>query len=440
VAGPQGKPVRHRPAGRWPGAATLAGLLLLGACAASVPPPLTSAPGLCRLAPDDGPPLADRGIGGTGAPIAVADRGIGGTGTPTRIADRGIGGTGIVAVITGFASICLGGVEVALDPSVPVTLDGQPIAASALRAGQVAIIDAAGSGAALSARSVDLRQEVSGPVEAVGTDGRLRVAGQAVQIAATTRGERHPVVGQWLSVSGLRGPDGVVQATRLDRRAPGEVLVRGQATMQDGRLRIGGLSLRPGWMAEPTGFVTATGRYEAGALADARLRPDRLASDPAAVFPVGTRQVLVESYAMAAPGGLRLGAGPVLPGVAGLGAGQPRRAVVAFEREPGGGFRATGLRQEGPGLPPAPASFPDGPRSGAGGGAPGRVSQPAPVPRGGGMNDAGQGPGRSRGSPPPGGRPPESGQAPTATPPQPGTGAPPPPPPSGGGAPPRDRR
>ena len=46
-----------------------------------------------------------------------------------------------------------------------------------------------------------LRQEVSGPVEAVGTDGRLRVAGQAVQLAASTLGERHPVVGQWLSVS-----------------------------------------------------------------------------------------------------------------------------------------------------------------------------------------------------------------------------------------------
>lgn len=401
----------------------LASLLLLGACAASVPPPMTTAAGLCRLGPDDGPPLADRGIGGTGAPIAIADRGIGGTGAPARIADRGIGGTGIVAVITGFASICLGGVEVALDPAVPVTLDGQPIAPSALRAGQLAVIDAAGSGMALAARSVELRQEVSGPVEAVGTDGRLRVAGQPVQLAATTLGERHPVVGQWLSVSGLRGPDGVVQATRLDRRAPGEVLVRGQATLRDGRLRIGGLDLQPNGPVEASGFVTATGRYRAGALADARLQPDRLASDPAAAFPATTRRILVESYAVAVAGGVRLGAGPLLPGEAGLGAAAPRRAVVEFERQPGGGFRATGLRREGPG----PALSMGADRSGGPGGMPGHAGQPAPVPGSGPIRDGGRGaaaPGSGRGALPMGhgNRPSRSGDAPSFPPLQPSGG------------------
>lgn len=374
-------------------------MLLLGACAASVPPPITTAAGLCRLGPDDGPPMADRGIGGTGAPIAVAERGIGGTGAPARIADRGIGGTGIVAVITGFASICLGGVEVALDPAVPVTMDGQPIAASGLRAGQLAIIDAAGHGNTLAARSVELRQEVSGPIEAAGTNGRLRVAGQPVQLTPTTLGERHPVVGQWVSVSGLRGPDGVVQATRLDRRQPGEVLVRGQATTSDGQLRIGDLTLQPDRPVAANGFVTATGRYRAGALADARMQPDPLATDPAAAFPVTTRRLLVESYVVAGQGGLRLGPGPVLPGVAGLGPAGPRRAVVEFERRPGGGFSATGLRQEGP----APIGT-IGPEHGGPGGASRLGGQPAPVPHGGPSQDGARMAGRPDGGTSPSGR------------------------------------
>jgi hypothetical protein len=47
-----------------------------------------------------------------GRPV-IADRGIGGTVTPAegQIFDWGTGGTGIVGVATGFASICVDGVE-----------------------------------------------------------------------------------------------------------------------------------------------------------------------------------------------------------------------------------------------------------------------------------------------------------------------------------------
>ena len=76
--------------------------------------------------------LTDRGIGGTGAASKGpqwSDRGIGGTGgasQPTRSADRGIGGTGIIGIITGFASVCLDGVEVHLDAVTPVYVNGNP--------------------------------------------------------------------------------------------------------------------------------------------------------------------------------------------------------------------------------------------------------------------------------------------------------------------------
>lgn len=397
----------RRSIGSYASRAALAALLLLSACSNAVqdPSPLyvfidSTPPGLCRIGPDEGPPLADRGIGGTGLPVQVVDRGIGGTGAPTRTADRGIGGTGIIAVITGFASICLGGMEVALDDTVPVTLNGEPVGATALRAGQLAVVEAFGTDSGLSARSVALRQEVSGPVESVGTNGQLRVAGQAVQLSAHTFGARHPQVGDWIAVSGLRNTDGVVHATRIDPRGPGEVLVRGEAVSGRDGLRIGSLRLRPdqsGTAAE-AGFVTATGRYRGGVLDGARLAPDRLATDPAAVFPASTRRILLESYTVSGPDGVRLGSGAVLPVAPGLATSAPGRAMVEMTRQPGGSLRATGLRLQGPGPARLGSASPGAEPAGGGRAAPGTRplggpgqrmggpthpggAQPAPVPR-----------------------------------------------------------
>jgi hypothetical protein len=70
----------------------------------------------------------------------LAERGIGGTGTPPgnpELADRGIGGTGIVGVITGFASVCVDGLEIAYDRSAAVDIDGAAGTPAALRVGQI---------------------------------------------------------------------------------------------------------------------------------------------------------------------------------------------------------------------------------------------------------------------------------------------------------------
>jgi hypothetical protein len=131
-------------------------LLACTACGAGhkpSPPPAISAvtaatPNICRIGPNDGPVLAERGIGGTGMPLftpppasgtpppspAGQNRGIGGTGAPpigtgTKSATDN---TGIIGEITGFASVCLNGVEVAYDPGTDINIDGQ--AESARRA------------------------------------------------------------------------------------------------------------------------------------------------------------------------------------------------------------------------------------------------------------------------------------------------------------------
>src|SRR3954454_6324515 len=67
----------------------VAGLILaalLAACSRPPAPPQaeaasTPSAAMCRVGPDGGPPVADRGIGGTGQPATLqAERGIGGTG------------------------------------------------------------------------------------------------------------------------------------------------------------------------------------------------------------------------------------------------------------------------------------------------------------------------------------------------------------------------
>lgn len=348
-------------------------VLLLPSCARRRPESAAVQPAVCRLGPDGGP-VADRGIGGTGAP-AFADRGIGGTGSPpVRVADRGIGGTGIVGVITGFASICLDGLEVGLQDAPGVTIDGQPADAGSLRGGQFAAIEA---GPDLRARFVSVRHEVSGPVEATEQAGTvLQVAGQRVLVSETTLGTPQVQPGDWVAVSGLRIPGGAIAATRIDRRLPGLVIVHGTAAPAGRAVAIGGLALLSA-TARP-GAVRVTGQYEAGSLHLATIEPDPLESDPAALFSRPVDRLVMESYASLAGQHLRLGRmEAVAPqGLAGFSSG-PSRAVFELLRQKDGSYTVTGTHDGGFG---SGSSFTPADS--------GRVFEPAPVPR------AGQGPAR----------------------------------------------
>ncbi len=347
--------------------------------------------GVCRVGPDGGPvppvsghSLTDRGIGGTGAAVRQAgrdaerigavgpqsaDRGIGGTGAPVQQAEQGIGGTGIVAVITGFASICLAGQEVALDPGVPILIGDRPAAPDALRVGQVAVIDAAGTGQALHARTISVRYEVSGPVEQA--DGAsLRVAGQQVAVSVETSGDR-PAPGEWVAVSGLRRPDGVIEATRLDRRPAGDIIVHGRLVRAGALWRIGTLPihLMPNALAMDGQDVTVLGSLDGGVLQAEQLAPDLLASNPAALFGVGVQGLLIETFAVVEGERLRFGQGfsAAAPGLEAVGTG---RSVLALKRD-AGGLRAVGFETSNPAGPTA--------RGGAAP-VPARQFEPAPVP------------------------------------------------------------
>lgn len=399
-------------------------LLALGLLASCGPAPrrdtplaATSAGAVCRVGPGGVPPLADRGIGGTGISAGgarpadtnglarAADRGIGGTG---RLADRGIGGTGIVGVITGFASICVNGLEVGADSSVPVLVDGEPASAAVLRAGQVVAIEAGDTGAALQAGRVLVRHEVSGPVEAVGPDGSLRVAGQEVamgQKVAMGQGVLGgaPERGDWVEVSGLRRPGGDILATRIDRRAPGSLLVRGRLERKSGGWRIGGLHVRVpaglAGIASAGSYAAVTGRWDGGALAADTISPDLLAANPAALFGPGIERFVIEGYASAADGALRLGTGLEIAARPELRAA-PGWAIIEMRRRDDGALLATGLRGvSSDGSAPSPALDDGGTRPDSGHGMmePPRRSttgsrpalEPAPVPSRGLLQEGG---------------------------------------------------
>lgn len=303
-------------------------LLLILACTAcqfghnvSAPPPapplaLAATPNVCHVGPNDGPVLAERGIGGTGMPVFNAaapamgtpsasptgrNQGIGGTGAPPLGPKAVAGNTGIVGEITGFASVCLNGVEVAYNPTTAINIDGQAAPSTALRAGQIAAVTAGPDTAAkegLLANIVSVRHEVSGPVSALSAD-RLTAAGQIVILRPDTRGMRNIALGDWIAVSGFRDRAGAIVATRIDPQTPGIVTVHGSIVKRKDGFWIGELKLHIPLISRPLRdgeAVTATGTLFGTELDVTSISPDLLYSDPQAYFGPSVKRLLIQSY------------------------------------------------------------------------------------------------------------------------------------------------
>jgi hypothetical protein len=260
--------------------------------------------------------LAERGIGGTGMPPFNApapasgtlpaspqgqNRGVGGTGAPSAGTKAAVGNTGIVGEITGFASVCLNGVEVAYDPATTIRIDGQVEQPTALRAGQIAAITAGPDAAAkdgLLADIVSIRHEVSGPVSGLNGD-TLTVAGQTVIMRADTRGVRDISLGDWIAVSGFRNPAGSIVATRIDPQSPGAVTLHGSIVKRKGGFWIGALKLHMPIISQSLRngeAVTATGNLFGTELNVTSISPDLLYSDPHAYFGPTVKRLLIQSY------------------------------------------------------------------------------------------------------------------------------------------------
>jgi hypothetical protein len=297
----------------------------------------------------------------------VAERGIGGTGAP--YASNG-GEIGVLGTITGFGSVLVNGLEVGINRVTKVVIDGEARPLTDLDVGQVTTIVAGGE-QDLEAVSIEVVHEVSGPVQS-SARGRLTVAGQSVTVTNRTIGSL-PRVGAWVAVSGLRDAKGTIVATRLDPRDAGAVTVSGTLTGSDGDMRIGALRVELPAGAATGSRVTVTGSFSGGTLVAQAATPAG-----ADAFPASVGRLLIESYVSGGDGRLNLDGG--VSAAAGAGVATPSRptlAIVDLRREAGGALVATGLRGApsfGGGAAGAMGARTSGP--GPGGGAPGVMQGP----------------------------------------------------------------
>lgn len=313
---------------------------------------------VCRIGPDGGPPpsqppVADRGIGGTGKPANEV--------ALVQTADRGIGGTGIVGVVTGFASICVDGIEVAYDSSAVVDIDGAAADTTQLRVGDVVAIRGTGDPEATQARSISVRIEAAGRIDSLSmTTGGLRVGGQTVLVTAGIPGADQFTLGDWVSVSGLRRPDGVIIASRLDAARVDMLSVRGRVSFDGGAPHLGALML-PAGSAKPGDWVHVTGGYTAGTPHAVSVNADTLCPTPYLCFAGALDHILVQAYVRAEGGQMRMD-GMLLPAQGSAArTGVDGAAIVSLERRPDGTYAAVDIRSANPApkgtsslLPPSP--------------------------------------------------------------------------------------
>lgn len=301
------------------------------------------------------PQAAAPGIGGTGD--TALRPGIGGTGDValkpaiggTGIDNGGIGGTGIVGVITGFASICVNGIEVHYDESTPVNDNGQTVNTGVLAIGQVVVVKAKGQGDELQAETIALQHLAVGPVERVDTArNEVRVLGQTLRWSGEPGTLSALKPGQWVRVSGLRMSDGSIDTTRLqpippqaqaqltgpaDHGAEGTLRI-GETTVQTGRL--GFLEGLRAWRAALNGQeVQVQGIWDGKQLVATgmQLQPTRTTMGP-------VERVVVEGYIKAAStDGLDIGQGRMALGAQ---VSARQRAELREDREQR--VRVTGVR------------------------------------------------------------------------------------------------
>jgi hypothetical protein len=322
-------------------------VLLLSACSAQAPapvPPVQHPAVACSAASPLNPAVQIPGIGGTGAVASKDPGGIGGTGQVAQ-EGTGMGGTGIVGVVTGFASVCVNGVEVEVEPDTPVQRDGQGASLYELAVGQLVAVRAQGIGSEVRAQRIEMLDAVVGPVEGINTDQQaLRVLGQRVQVLAVA--DLAPLKsGDWVRVSGHRLANGEVRASRVQVLPVGEPRVAQALGLVEpdgvGGWRLGGTPVPwPPGQAKP-----ATGQewLVQGTWDGQRLQPQRMVPQPTRRALGEARTVVLQGYVHRLSGrelqlgyeNVHLGAGLVVRGGAleSLSVGQPVQVRGRFDEQ-----------------------------------------------------------------------------------------------------------
>ncbi|MDH5287934.1 MAG: DUF5666 domain-containing protein [Betaproteobacteria bacterium] len=207
-----------------------------------------------------------------------------GCGGGTMLASGGIVGTGDGALFlngvlsaTGSGSITVNGVAMDVRQAA-VSIDGSAASADALRVGMVVSVEAtAQTSGAVVAHRVEFRAEVRGVVDGVDSAARaFTVLGQRVDTDAATvfdGGTFDTLRNQWVEVSGLRAPGGVLRATRVEIRPGPETRsaqVSGSVSALDAvarTFRVGAALVDYASVAAPAGLRDGSEVLVTGALA-----------------------------------------------------------------------------------------------------------------------------------------------------------------------------
>lgn len=239
--------------------------------------------------------IDDGGIGGTG----LQDSGIGGTGS-TAQQGGGIGGTGIVGTISGFASICVNGVEIHYDPDTPVSIDGRPASVRELAAGQIVIARASGTGIELTARNIAVVHAAVGPISHINLETReLRVLGQTIHAGSQAHGGLSGLkTGEWVQISGHRLPDGSVAASRIEGMpAHVEAHISGHVThVHATGFEINGTRIQHDPHSRPNGLAQGMEVMVAGQWDGAHLQARHIQTEPTRHQFGNVSHVVIEGY------------------------------------------------------------------------------------------------------------------------------------------------
>lgn len=182
------------------------------------------------------------GLGGTGHGI---EEGIGGTG---RSVQDGIGGTGqklaVIGVITGFASVCVNGVEIHYDDATSISINGESTTSANLMVGQLVSMTAEKTPKGWNANRISTHDAVSGPVTKVIGANRVEVAGQLVKLPNKADAAANFNLGQTLRVQGLRGVNGEIVATSVSQATARQTVISGRLDKRtNGGLGIGNMQI-----------------------------------------------------------------------------------------------------------------------------------------------------------------------------------------------------
>ncbi len=299
------------------------------------------------------------GIGGTGR---TDDPGIGGTGRDPG--EGGIGGTGraraIIGTVTGYASLCVAGIEVEVDQAALAGSGSSELPAI----GETVEIVAVGRGNSVHALSVARRPIVVGNIAAIDAgSSTLHVHGQKIVFDSSTRSRAKDgsdaafnaatmIPGANVQVSGWRHPDGRIEATRIDDAGAEPALVSGTVTRnENGVLDVGGTTVDASTLAardvKVGDQVTVVGRAEGD-----RLVASRIARPIANLLERGVTRLDVDSV-VGADG--RVAIGTIrLPVPAGERVGVGARVRVSADIARDGMVRLDAMR---PAIPPRRPDF-----------------------------------------------------------------------------------